>query len=70
MIFQEPMTALNPVYTIGFQINEMLRSHLAMSPKEARKRVIELLSWWISRSRRGASTPTRTNCPAGSGSGR
>ena len=43
MIFQEPMTALNPVYTIGFQIAEMLRSHQAMSPKLARKRVIELL---------------------------
>ena len=43
MIFQEPMTALNPVYTIGFQIAEMLRSHQSMSPKLARKRVIELL---------------------------
>jgi peptide/nickel transport system ATP-binding protein len=43
MIFQEPMTALNPVYTIGFQIAEMLRSHQALSPKLARKRVIELL---------------------------
>jgi peptide/nickel transport system ATP-binding protein len=43
MIFQEPMTALNPVYTIGFQIAEMLRSHQAMSPKLARRRVIELL---------------------------
>jgi peptide/nickel transport system ATP-binding protein len=43
MIFQEPMTALNPVYTIGFQIAEMLRSHQAMSPKLARQRAIELL---------------------------
>ena len=43
MIFQEPMTALNPVYTIGFQIAEMLRSHQAMSPKAARQRAIELL---------------------------
>ena len=43
MIFQEPMTALNPVYTIGFQIGEMLRSHNAMSPKAARVRAIELL---------------------------
>ena len=32
MIFQEPMTALNPVYTIGFQISEMLRTHQAMAP--------------------------------------
>ena len=43
VIFQEPMTALNPVYTIGFQIAEMLRSHTAMSPKAARARAIELL---------------------------
>lgn len=44
VIFQEPMTALNPVYTIGFQIAEMLRSHRAMSPKAARARAIELLT--------------------------
>jgi len=43
MIFQEPMTALNPVYTIGFQIGEMLRSHHSMSPRLARQRAIELL---------------------------
>ena len=43
VIFQEPMTALNPVYTIGFQIAEMLRSHQAMAPKLARRRAIELL---------------------------
>ena len=33
MIFQEPMTALNPVYTIGFQIVETIRSHFDMSPE-------------------------------------
>jgi peptide/nickel transport system ATP-binding protein len=43
MIFQEPMTALNPVYTVGFQIGEMLRSHLSMSPRRARERAITLL---------------------------
>ena len=43
VIFQEPMTALNPVYTVGFQIAEMLRSHQAMAPKAARRRAIELL---------------------------
>ncbi len=43
VIFQEPMTALNPVYTIGFQISEMLRTHTAMSPRAARARAIELL---------------------------
>ncbi|WP_169164691.1 ABC transporter ATP-binding protein [Cellulomonas taurus] len=44
VIFQEPMTALNPVYTIGFQIAETLRVHFEMSPKQARARAIELLS--------------------------
>ena len=44
MIFQEPMTALNPVFTIGFQIIETLRTHFEMGPSEARKRAIELLT--------------------------
>ncbi|MTA23183.1 MAG: ATP-binding cassette domain-containing protein, partial [Actinobacteria bacterium] len=43
-IFQEPMTALNPVYTIGFQIIETLRTHFDMGPKEARARAIELIT--------------------------
>ncbi len=43
-IFQEPMTALNPVYTIGFQIIETLRNHFDMGPKEARVRALELIT--------------------------
>ena len=43
-IFQEPMTALNPVYTIGFQIVETLRTHFDMGPKTARARAVELLT--------------------------
>ena len=43
-IFQEPMTALNPVYTIGFQIIETLRNHFDMSPKKAHERALELIS--------------------------
>ena len=43
-IFQEPMTALNPVYTIGFQIVEALKNHFSMSNKEAKKRAIELIT--------------------------
>jgi peptide/nickel transport system ATP-binding protein len=42
-IFQEPMTALNPLYTIGFQISETLRTHFDLTPKAARERAIELL---------------------------
>ena len=42
-IFQEPMTALNPVYTIGFQIVETLRLHLGLGPKAAKARATELL---------------------------
>jgi peptide/nickel transport system ATP-binding protein len=43
VIFQEPMTALNPVYTIGFQIVEALRVHQNIGPAAARERAIELL---------------------------
>ncbi|MHA7220131.1 ABC transporter ATP-binding protein [Arthrobacter sp. MDT1-48-3] len=43
VIFQEPMTALNPVYTVGFQIVETLRLHNEISPDEARQRALRLL---------------------------
>jgi peptide/nickel transport system ATP-binding protein len=43
-IFQEPMTALNPIYTIGFQIVETLRTHFDMNPTTARERAIELIT--------------------------
>lgn len=43
MIFQEPMTALNPVYTIGFQIGEALGLHTNLEGKNIRKKCIELL---------------------------
>ncbi|AXK32499.1 ABC transporter ATP-binding protein [Streptomyces armeniacus] len=44
MIFQEPMTALNPVYTIGRQIAEAVRCHERISAAEARTRAVELLT--------------------------
>src|SRR5438034_11324315 len=44
MIFQEPMTSLNPVFTVGFQLTESLRLHLGLGPGAARKRAIELLA--------------------------
>lgn len=43
MIFQEPMSSLNPVFTVGDQIAEVLRIHLDMGRKQARTRVLELL---------------------------
>ena len=43
-IFQEPMTALNPLYTIGFQIVETLRTHFDMGPNDAKVRAIELIT--------------------------
>lgn len=43
MIFQEPMTALNPVFTIGKQMTEGLRLHLNMTRKEAEARALELM---------------------------
>jgi oligopeptide/dipeptide ABC transporter ATP-binding protein len=43
MVFQEPMSALNPVFTVGKQIADALRTHLSMSKQEAKARVLELL---------------------------
>ncbi len=44
MIFQEPMTALNPVFTVGFQITETLRQHSPMSQVRARARALRMLA--------------------------
>ena len=53
MIFQEPMTSLNPVFTVGDQIVETIRAHEQVSARTARKRAIELLQ------RVGIATPER-----------
>ena len=44
MVFQEPMSALNPVFTVAQQISDALRTNYGMGKKEARERVIELLA--------------------------
>lgn len=43
MIFQEPMTALNPVFTVGYQIGEVLKEHEGLSGSALRQRVVDLL---------------------------
>ena len=42
MIFQEPIASLNPCFTVGFQIGEVLKTHLGLDGKSARKRTVEL----------------------------
>ncbi|PQP40690.1 MULTISPECIES: ABC transporter ATP-binding protein [Mycolicibacterium] len=44
MVFQDPMSSLNPVYRVGDQIVEMIRAHRDVSKKEARERTVELLT--------------------------
>ncbi|NNH30962.1 ABC transporter ATP-binding protein [Rhizobium sp. SEMIA 4085] len=44
MIFQEPMSSLNPCFTVGFQLGESLRVHMGLNRKERRERSIELLN--------------------------
>lgn len=43
MIFQDPMTSLNPVFTVGFQISETVKTHLKLNTKEATERTREMM---------------------------
>ena len=43
MVFQEPMTSLNPAFTVGFQVAEVLRQHMGMDRRQARARAAELM---------------------------
>ena len=44
MVFQEPMTSLNPCFTVGFQIDEAIRTHMGLTRSERRDRAVELLT--------------------------
>ena len=64
MIFQDPMTSLNPSFTVGFQIEEVLRQHMGMRGAAARARAIELLETGGNSRRRQPLAATRTSCRA------
>lgn len=68
-IFQDPLTSLNPVYTVGEQLIDTMRVHLGLDQKTARQRAIDWLAEvGIPAPRRGL-TNIRTNSRAGCGSG-
>jgi len=68
VIFQEPMTALNPLFTIGDQIAEVIELHEGLSRQQAWQRAVALLAAPASPSPSAAREPTRTSCRAGSAS--
>jgi oligopeptide transport system ATP-binding protein len=43
MVFQDPLSSLNPVFTVGAQIDEVFRTHLGLSKRDARRRTVELM---------------------------
>lgn len=47
MIFRDPMTSLNPCYTVGFQIMEAIKVHQGGNKKTRRQRAIDLLNRWV-----------------------
>jgi ABC-type dipeptide/oligopeptide/nickel transport system ATPase component len=69
MIFQEPMTSLNPVYTIGFQIMEVLQLHQGLKKRRARQKAIDILQAVGIPSPASGLTVFPTNSPAACGSG-
>ena len=70
MIFQDPMTSLNPVLTIGRQITEALETHFGMKGRLPSARAAELLDRSGSPAPTSGSATTRTSSPAGCASAR
>ena len=64
MVFQDPMTSLNPVYRVGEQIIEMIRAHRDVSKEEARRGRSNCSRRWASRTPSAACGITRTSSPA------
>ena len=65
MVFQEPMTSLNPVYTVGEQIAEVVRLHERLGAQAgARQARSRCCGWSTSPTRSGACTTIRTSSPA------
>jgi peptide/nickel transport system ATP-binding protein len=64
MIFQEPMTSLNPVYTVGEQIAESVRLHEGLSRRDAMDRAVEMLAGQHPHARAPRATTTRTSSAA------
>ena len=64
MIFQDPLSALHPLYKVGRQLSEAVRAHREVSKAQARERAVELLGLWEYPIPLDASTPTRMSSPA------
>jgi peptide/nickel transport system ATP-binding protein len=64
MIFQDPLTSLNPLYSIGRQLTETIQTHLDMSDTQARARAVSLLEDVGIPAAADALMPTRTSSPA------
>ena len=69
MIFQEPMSSLNPCFTVGFQIAETLKTHLSLKRAEREKHVVELLAEVGIPDASAARAPIPTSSRAASASG-